>query len=134
MARRGSSRVNPAWWLVVLLLCVGATAVGLYLFKYFGDPYRTVQPLDMGVYMENANSLRGNVYKIQGTVDKSLGWNPSKGRMFSVLVEHGDSPEPLPVLMPEDLNHINVQQGQRFNLRVEIGGGGVVLVRDMNKI
>ncbi len=83
--------------------------------------------------MENANSLRGNVYKVQGTVDISLGWNPAKGRMFSILVEQEDGSGPLPVLMPEELNHINVQRGQRFNLRVEIGGGGVVVVQDMKK-
>ncbi len=134
MARRASSRINPGWWVAALLLCAAAIAGGRYLFEYFGDPYRTLQPLVMGAYMENANSLRGNVYKVQGTVEKSLGWHPAKGRMFSIRVEQDNVAEPLPVLIPADLNHINVQQGQKFNLRVEIGAGGVVIVQDMKKI
>ncbi|HPA18517.1 MAG TPA: hypothetical protein PLU30_12275, partial [Verrucomicrobiae bacterium] len=68
MARRASSRINPVWWVVALLLCAGAIAGGRYLFGYFGDPYRTLQPLDMKAYLENANSLRGNVYKTRGTI------------------------------------------------------------------
>lgn len=133
MARRGSFRVGPGWWAAVMLLCGAGTAGGWCLFRYFGDPYRTLQPLDIRVYLENANSLRGNVYKVHGTVDRSLGWNPAHGRMFSILVEQEHGSGPLPVLMPENLNHINVQRGQRFHLRVEVGGGGVVVVQDMKK-
>ncbi|MCC6354050.1 MAG: hypothetical protein IT577_09205 [Verrucomicrobiae bacterium] len=133
MARRASSRINPGWWIAALLLCVIAIAGGRYLFDFFGDPYRTLQPLDMRVYMENANSLRGNVYKARGTIEKSLGWHPAKGRMFSVRVDGEGGPAPLPVLVPASLNHINIQQGQQFNLRVEVGGGGVVIVQDMRK-
>lgn len=133
MARRASTRINPGWWVAALLLCAVAIAGGRYLFDYFGDPFRTLQPLDMKVYLENANSLRGNVYKTRGTIDKSLGWHPAKGRMFSVRIEGEDGSAPLPVLVPATLNHINVQKGQQFNLQIEVGSGGVVVVQDMRK-
>jgi len=133
MARRASSGVSPLWWVAILVLCALAVGGGKYLFDYFGDPYRTLQSLDAGVYLENANSLRGNVYKLRGTIEKSLGWHPSKGRMFSVKVEGEGETALLPILVPPSLNHINVQQGQQFNFQVEIAGGGVIVIHDMRK-
>lgn len=133
MARRANPRINPGWWIAALLMCAAAILGGRQLFDYFGDPYRTLQPLDTALYLENANSLRGNVYKFRGTIEKSLGWHPSKGRMFSVRSEADKDAALLPVLIPPELNHINVQQGQQFSFRIEIAGGGIVLVRDMRK-
>ncbi len=40
--------------------------------------------LDVKAYLENANSLRGNVYKIEGEVTNALAWSPSTGRLIAV--------------------------------------------------
>ena len=44
----------------------------------------------MGDYLNNANSLRGNVYKVKGQITQSLGYSRAKGRLFSVEVD-GDN-------------------------------------------
>jgi len=80
-------------------------------------------------YMGNSNSLRGNVYKIEGTVLQSLGWSPTDGRLFSVEV----GSEVLPVRVPRDFNSVNIERGQRFNFKVEVGDSGVLKALDVKK-
>ena len=86
MARRASSSAHPIWIVVVVLLVVAAIGGGFLLFKSASDPFRTITPLPIEDYLENSNSLRGNVYKIDGTVAKSLAWSQTAGRLFSVEV------------------------------------------------
>ena len=62
---------------------------GAYLWITLSDPYRTLTPIDVGTYLDNANSLRGNVYKLTGTIDSELAWSPGQGRLFSVLADGG---------------------------------------------
>jgi hypothetical protein len=39
----------------------------------------------------------------------------------------------LPVLVPKDFNSVNIERGQRFNFKVEVGDGGVLLALDVKK-
>lgn len=108
-----------------------AAVGGLVFYERSGDPYRTVQSLDVDVYMENANSLRGNVYKIDATIMNSLEWSQEVGRLISVQVaNHGDV---VPVLVPASFNHVNLQRGQRFFFQVEVGRRGILLAQDLTK-
>lgn len=133
MARRASSGVHPAWFAVVALLVVGAIAAGYFIFSRASDPFRTIQALNVPAYLENANSLRGNQYRVVGTVWDSLGWSPSVGRLYAIEVGDAKPTDPLPVLVPAALNHVNLQKGQRFLFHVEVGAGGILLVRDLRK-
>src|SRR4051812_39553858 len=82
VVRRASSSVNP-WWLGgVVLLVVAAIVGGWVLFKNVSDPYRTLTSLDVPVYLKSADSLRGNIYKLDGTVAAQLAWAPSAGRLY----------------------------------------------------
>jgi hypothetical protein len=69
---------------VAVLVGVGTLVVGRLVFSHASDPYRTLQPLNVAGYLDNANSLRGNVYRVTGTIWNSLGWSPTAGRIFSV--------------------------------------------------
>lgn len=86
--------------------------------------------MDVKTYLENANSLRGNVYKIEGEVVNSLGWSPSKGRLIAVEV---DNNEVVPVLVTTDFSHINIQKGQRFIFLLEVDDKGILRTKDMTK-
>ena len=79
--------------------------------------------------MQNSNSLRGNVYKIEGTVSQALQWSPTAGRLYSIEV--GD--DVLPVLVPPDFKSVNIERGQRFNFKIEVGDRGVLLALDVKK-
>lgn len=134
MARRASSSLHPLWFGVAAVLAAVAIGVGYFVFSHANDPYRTIQPLDIGDYMDNANNLRGNVYQLIGTVWNSLGWSPTAGRIFSIESGETGATKLVPVLVPSDLNHVNLQKGQRFTFEVEVGANGVLRVRSLRKV
>ena len=87
MARRANFSINPAWVIGVIIVVIGAIEVGYILLSKINNPYRTLTPLNVPAYLENSNSLRGNTYKVTGTVWNSLAWSPTIGRLFSIEVE-----------------------------------------------
>jgi hypothetical protein len=131
MVRRASSSVNPLWVAAVAAFVLVALAGGWFLFKNISDPYRTLTPLDVSAYLENANSLRGNVYKISATVDTQLAWAPTKGRLYSVAVNGRD--DMLAVMIPAEFNSMNIQKGQRYFFKIEVGDKGILRVKDVSK-
>ena len=133
MPRRASSRTNPVWLVVVLVLIAGALTGGAYLWMTVSDPYRTLTPIDVESYMDNANSLRGNVYKLTGTIDSELAWSPTDGRLYSVIAD-SNKDDVLPLLIPPELNHVNIQKDQRFDFKIEVGDKGILKASDMRKI
>ena len=62
MARRANSKIRPLWVALALGALIVAIAVGVIVQNTGGEPYRTVPELDMAEYLNNANSLQGNVY------------------------------------------------------------------------
>jgi hypothetical protein len=117
-----------------------AIAALLILAAFFGSrffgaktsqPFRTVAPLDVQTYLENANSLRGNVYKVEGEVLNSLGWSPTKGRLIAVSVDDGK--QVVPVLVTTDFSHVNIQRGQRFIFLLEVDDKGILRTKDLTK-
>jgi hypothetical protein len=129
MARRASSSAHPVWMILTAVLIIGAVAGGYFLFGKASDPYRTLTPLPVADYLQNSNSLRGNVYKIDATVAQSLQWSPTAGRLFSVEVNG----EMLPVLVPPQFNSVNIERGQRFFFKIEVGDRGILRAQDVKK-
>jgi hypothetical protein len=130
MARRASSSVNPLWLVLAAVLVLVAIGGGYVLFGRVSDPYRTISSLPVKDYLDNANSLRGNVYKIDGTVLRQLEWSPKAGRLFSVDAPGG---EVLPILVPSDFGSVNIERGQRFLFKIEVGEKGILKVQDVKK-
>ena len=130
MARRASSSAHPVWTLIAAALVLAALAGGYLIFGKASDPYRTMTALPVADYLENSNSLRGNVYKLDGTVSKSLEFSPANGRLFSVEV----GPDLLPILVPPQFNSVNIERGQRFFFKIEVGDKGVLKAQDVKKI
>ncbi len=128
MARRASSATNPVWFLVAALLIVGAIAVGWWLKSRVSDPFRTLPVFPLSEYMENANSLRGNTYKLDGVIGDQLGYQPSN-RLFNVKVNG----QPIPVLVPVEFNHLDLRKEQRFQFKVEVADKGVLKAKDVRK-
>ena len=133
MPRRASSRSHPVSLVVALILLAVALGGGAYLWVTLSDPYRTLTPIDIPTYLDNANSLRGNVYKFSGTIDSELAWSPTGGRLFSVLAD-GSKTDVVPLLIPPELNSINIQKDQRYNFKIEVGDKGILTASDLKKI
>jgi hypothetical protein len=116
--------------LVVAALVLAAIAGGYFVYGRVSDPYRTMTALPVADYLDNSNSLRGNVYKLDATVSKSLEWSSVGGRLFSVDVAGRDV---LPVLVPPQFNHVNIEKGQRFYFKIEVGDKGILRAQDVKK-
>jgi hypothetical protein len=133
MPRRASSSTSPVWILAAAFLLIASVAGGYFLYNNVSDPYRTLTALDVRSYLENSNSLRGNTYKISGTIANSLSWSPTVGRLFSIDVESSSGGDVLPVLIPPEFNQVNVQKGQKFNFQIEVGDKGLLKAKGIKK-
>ena len=112
-----------------MALCLSAVIGGYVLFGRVSDPFRTIAALPVADYLQNSNSLRGNVYKIDGTIAKSIEWSPTAGRLFAVEVGN----DVIPVLVPPQFNHLNIERGQRYLFKIEVGDKGVLRAQDVKK-
>ncbi len=129
MARRASSSVNPAWFAIAAVVIV-AVSVGLYLFKgRFADPFSKLEAFPVADYLQNANSLHLNEYKLEGVVGEQLHYSKS-ARLFSIEVNG----EPVPVVIPSELRDVNVQKGQRLLIRVKVGDKGKLNAIELKKV
>lgn len=136
MARQRKSRGFP--FLIVMVAAVLALAAVVVLMKQGGggSSLRTVEELDPNLYYENANSLRGNTYRIDAEIDSSLGNSPSKGRLFSVRLKGSNksgSAVILPVLVPVELGTLTIQKGQHYLMKVKVGDNGLLVVEEARK-
>jgi hypothetical protein len=136
MARHKKSRGISPLLIVFLLLVLGVG--GYFTLRQGGSEssLRTVEELDPTLYYDNANSLRGNTYKIDVEIDSSLGNSPSKGRLFSVTLKKSGangSPVVLPILVPNSLNNLTIQKGQHYLMKVKVIENGLLQVEEATK-
>jgi len=129
MARRKKTSIRPLWIFLALVLIVVAFFGSRFFLTSGSDPFRTIALLDIPSYLENANSLRGNVYKIEGEVSNSLAWSPTAGRLIAVDVEN----DTIPVLVPPEFNSINIQKGQKIIFVLEVDEKGVLKTKNLSK-
>jgi predicted transporter len=123
VARRAKSSVKLSTIFIALLMA------GIFFGSWFfisanADPFRTVSKLDIPSYLENANSLRGNVYKVEGEIVNSLAWSSDSGRLISI--ETPNTSYIIPVLVTKNFSEINIQKGQKFIFLLEVSPNGIL--------
>lgn len=128
MPRRASSSAHPLWLIAAAVLVVAAIGGGL-LIRSQGDPFRSVAALPVKDYLDNSNSLRGNIYKLDGTIAKSIDWSAEAGRLFAVEA----SGEVLAVLVPPKFSAMNIERGQRYVFKLEVAEKGILRVQEVRK-
>lgn len=133
MARRAHQQTSPSLWLVAGIVLIVLAGAGAFFLHKDDNPYRTVEVLKPVEYLENANSLRGNTYQVEGVISSSLGSSPEKGRLFGLRVSYANKEWPLPILVPRDYRELNLQKGQRYRLKVKVNDSGLLEVEQMSK-
>jgi hypothetical protein len=129
MARRASSATNPIWFLAAALLVAAAIGIGWWLKSRVGDPFRTLPVFPLSEYMQNADSLRGNTYKIEGIIGKQLKYT-AEARLFEVFVGGGD---PVSIVVPSEFNHLDLRPEGRFQFKIEVAEKGILRAKDLRK-
>ena len=133
MSRRAHQK-TPSSLLFGLVAVFLVIAAGGALFLQKGsNPYRTVEPLQPSDYFENANSLRGNVYQIEGVILNVLAQNPEKGRLFSISVTTDSRKWPMPIFIPAQLRQINLQKNQSYRAKVRVNDSGILVAEEIQK-
>lgn len=130
MARRASSSPPPIRVLLTAAVMVALAGGAYALYGWVSDPYRKVPPLPVHSYMENANSLRGNIYRLDATVSQALEYSSRSGRLFSVTDSEG---EVVAILVPPELRDLNIERGQRFFFKISVGDKGILRVQEARK-
>lgn len=117
---------------IIILLLV---SYFLAFYKSSDVTFRKIEKLDPNLYYENANSLRGNTYRIDAEIDSSLGAPPSSGRFFSVVVKDAreNGPVVLPVLIPPALGSLTIEKGQHYYLKVKVDERGMLIAEEAVK-
>ena len=136
MARKKKSKGLPPWLIGLAVLLVAAAAYFSLRQNGADASMRTVEELNPDLYYENANSLRGNTYKIDTEIDSALGSSPTKGRLFSVTLKNANkngAPVILPVLVPMELNSLTIQKGQHYLMKVKVVDSGLLRVEEASK-
>mgnify|MGYP001548057767 CR=1 FL=1 len=131
---RNANRSVPSSWIITLIVLVAIMTASIYLLKsFFSDQYRGIPELPVTQYIENALSLRGNFYKITGTVENQLGWSDKSGRLFSFESKVDGKPFHVGILLPVNLDQINVQKGQSFEIKVKVVDNGLLQAEQIRK-
>ena len=133
MSRRAHQKTPPFLLFGSVLLFVGFAAAGAYFLQKGSNPYRTVEPLKPAEYFENANSLRGNVYQVEGVILNALAQNPEKGRLFSIGVSSESKKWPMPIFIPAKLRQINLQKNQTYRAKVRVDDAGILVAEEIQK-
>jgi hypothetical protein len=83
--------------------------------------------LNLVTYRDNGNSLRGNIYRVEGRVEETLRWTPDRGRLISFEANDATLSIPVPVLVPEDFSNVNIERGSELNLVVRVDRDGTLV-------
>lgn len=129
MARKRKSPQKTGWLLGVAALGVLLFA-GVYLLgSKENNNARTTPLLDIPSYLANANSLRGNIYKLEGTVSESLAWSPDSGRLIAVEADENI----IPILVTPEFSSLNIQKEQQLVFILEVDEKGILRTRKVTK-
>jgi len=131
---RNANRTVPLSWIIALVVIVALAGGGIYSLRSFlADPYRGIPELPVAQYVDNSLSLRGNAYKVTGKVENQLGWSDKAGRLFSFESESDGKTFHVGILLPSDLNEVNVQKGQSFEIKVKVVDNGLLQAEQIRK-
>ena len=134
MARRASSGPKPG----LLIGIAAALAIAFFGGKHFlgGKNNKRISgtTLEMRSVTENANSLRGNQYVIEGTIDEKLRWTPDLGQVISLKVDARSGPSFLAIEIPPELSNVNIEREQTYAFKVRFRQGGIAVAEEITRL
>ena len=134
MPRRASSGISAGHIIGIAAAIIGFFVMAFLLFRIVSNSggngaggYSAAVPLKVSDYLKNANSLRGNIYRVNGKIEERLKWTPDRGRLVSLDVEDGATSSPVPVLIPQEFSHVNIERGATMGFVVKVDRDGLLV-------
>ncbi len=134
MPRRASSGPNVGLILGIIAVVAAAAFAGKMVFGEKSGASLDGTTLDMRSAVENANSLRGNEYIVEGKIDDQLDWDPQHGQVISLKVDDGTGSEFLAIEIPPSLSNINIEREQSYSFRVRFREGGIAVAEAISRL
>lgn len=139
MARRASSGISVGHVVGIAAAIIGFFAIAFMLYRIVandggggGGSHSSAVALNVAEYLKNANSLRGNVYRVKGTIEERLKWTPDRGRLVSLDIDDGETSSPVPVLIPQEFSHVNIDRGVDMAFVVKVGRDGLLIAESVD--
>jgi hypothetical protein len=130
MPRRASSGPNYTVLLGIAVFIIAAILGAKFLMKDSKQKIKGATPLSMSEFLENGNSLRGNEYLVEGTVDQR--WPRDNGQLVSLLVN--GSEELIGIEIPSSFNDLNIERSQKYAIKVKFREGGVPVATQIERL
>lgn len=131
MARRARKGVEPVQIIIIVAIVLAVGGLVFFMANRSSDKFADLTPLPVGEYMDNANSLSGNVYKMTGIVTKKERYTEKNGQMIIVEVEDGGAVFDLPVYVPVELYGTNIDRGDSITSKVEVRSLGMIALQEL---
>jgi hypothetical protein len=125
MARRASSRMNLGTIAGIAAAIVVLVVVGSFFMGRTEKGFSDLPELQVSQFLDNANSLRGNEYRVSGKVSEKLRWTPDRGQVISLEVGEAGRTELLPIEIPAEFSRLNIEREQRYSFKVKFRDGGI---------
>lgn len=134
MPRRASSSLHPG-------IIIGGIAIlvagGFGAKSLLGDKTSsagTGEKLEVRDFLDNGNSLRGNEYVVEGTVDRKLRWTSARGQVVSLRVSTPGGQELIGVEIPPSFSNLNIEREQKYAMKVKFRQGGIPVATAINRL
>ena len=134
MPRRASSSTSPVVIIAIAVVIALAVFAGKFLLTKKSASFSDVNPLVVQELLDNGNSLRNNEYLIEGKVDERFFRVSNAASMISVRVKAGSGEEVIPVKIPAEFNHVNIEREQRYAFKVRFEEGGIPVATAVNRL
>ncbi|MDF1738842.1 MAG: hypothetical protein P1U86_06770 [Verrucomicrobiales bacterium] len=144
MPRRASSGINVGQIAGIAVAIIGFLVIAALLIKLIaggligggGESGKkrvsgNVSALNLTTYRNNANSLRGNVYQVEGRVEETLRWTADRGRLISFEASDSMDTIPVPVLVPEEFSNVNIERGTEMIMVVRVDRDGTLVAESV---
>lgn len=135
MARRSKSKSksNLAVYLIVGAGVIAALVAGKIMLDKRAQHFAGLSELSLADFKQNANSLSGNEYRLTGKITEKLKWTPDAGQLISVSVDQGGNSGKgsIPVMVPANVDKVNLERGHTYTFKVEINREGLPVARDV---
>ncbi len=134
MARRASSSLHPGIIIGAIVAIALAVIAGKSLIGKKSAGFGDVAKLRIEEVLENANSLRGNEYVIEGEIDEKLQWTTDNGQLVSVRITTPGGDKFVGIEIPQEFNRLNIDTRQKYAFRVKFRQGGIAVATGVNRL
>ena len=144
MPRRASSGVNVGQMVGIAVAIIGFFVIAALLVKLIAGDFLSsgnagkrggggnASMLSLATYRDNANSLRGNIYKVEGKIEEVLRWS-ERGRLISFEARDDSLAIPVPVLVPADFRNVNLERGSELSMVVRVHRDGTLVAESIDQ-